>query len=54
MQKTKLKYLIASACYQPSKVPENRKIAIIHRNVNFVVEASLRAHFKDNFILIKG
>ena len=51
MQKTKLKYL-ASACYQPSKVPENRKIAIMHGSINFVIETSSRAHFKDNFTLI--
>ena len=27
--------------------------AIKHRNINFVIEVSTRAHFKDNFILIK-
>ena len=28
--------------------------AIEYRNINFVIEVSTRAHFKDNFILIKN
>ena len=32
---------------------KNKRFTIIDRNVNFVGEVSSRAHFKDNFILIK-
>ena len=35
------------------KFPENVKIVIIQGNVNFIVETSSRAYFKDNLMLIK-
>ena len=37
----------------PPEFPENLKNAIKYRNINFVIEVTTRAHFKDHFILIK-
>ena len=37
----------------PSELTENLKNTIKYRNINFVIEVSTRAHFKDNIILIK-
>ena len=35
-----------------SELTENLKNTIKYRNINFVIEVSTRANFKDNFILI--
>ena len=37
-----------------SEFPKNLKNAIKFRNINSVIEVSTKAHFKDNFILIKN
>ena len=34
-----------------SELTENLRNTIKYRNINFVIEVSIRAHFKDNFIL---
>ena len=37
-----------------SELTENLKNTIKYRNINFFIEVSTRAHFKENFVLIKN
>ena len=47
------KYDLFSTFFVQTNSFKNEKITIIDRNVNFVRELLSRAHFKDNFILLK-
>ena len=44
---------MATCTYVPLNHSENQKIAFMYGNISFVGEPLSRAHFKDNFILIK-